>query len=72
MPIANFFRRPHYRSEATQFIDALKEARPELDAQQQYGRSLLWDKDIDHAQQAEIRAGAVKQKPYPYQTTPSQ
>ncbi|OYU43966.1 MAG: acetyl-CoA carboxyl transferase, partial [Burkholderiales bacterium PBB4] len=30
----NIFRRPDYKSEATQFIDQLKVAKPELEAEQ--------------------------------------
>ncbi|MFT4196056.1 DUF3460 family protein [Ottowia sp.] len=72
MSLANIFRRPHYRSEVTQFIDELKHTRPELDAQQRQGRNLLWDKQIDRDLQAEFRAGRVPQKPYVYQTAPTQ
>ncbi|MDO5087919.1 MAG: DUF3460 family protein [Comamonadaceae bacterium] len=71
MSIANFFRRPHYTSEATDFIDALKAQKPHLDAAQQQGRALLWDKEVDRALQAEFRAARVPQKPYVYQTAPA-
>ncbi len=64
----SIFRRPDYRSDATQFIDALKGQRPELEAQQRQGRALLWDKQIDREAQAQFRAGRVAQKPYVYQT----
>lgn len=40
----SIFARPHYMSDATQFINQLKTQRPELDAQQVAGRALLWDK----------------------------
>ena len=70
MSLANIFRRPHYRSEVTQFIDELKRTRPELDAQQRQGRNLLWDKQIDRDQQAEFREAGVPQQPYVYQTAP--
>lgn len=66
MSLARFFQRPHYRSDATTFIDELKKSRPELDAQQVQGRALLWDKDIDRQQQAELRAGRVPQSAYVY------
>lgn len=62
------FRRPDYKSEVTLFIDALKKQHPELDAQQQAGRALLWDKQVDAEVQAQYRAGRVRQKPYVYQT----
>ena len=64
----SFFRRPDYQSDTTQFINKLKEQKPELDKQQQYGRSLLWDKEIDRDIQKEYSEGRVAQKPYVYQT----
>ncbi|MEZ5630768.1 MAG: DUF3460 family protein [Burkholderiaceae bacterium] len=71
MSIANFFRRPHYTSDATDFIEQLKRDKPGLDEGQRQGRALLWDKQIDRDLQAEFRAGRVQQKPYVYQTAPS-
>ena len=64
----NIFRRPDYRSDATLFIDHLKEAKPALEAEQQKGRSLLWDKVIDRLDLKGFRSAKVKQKPYVYQT----
>lgn len=64
----SFFQRPHYKSEATQFLDKLKADRPYLEAQQQEGRSLLWDKRVSPQVWADYRAGEVPQKPYVYQT----
>jgi hypothetical protein len=64
----NIFRRPHYLSEATQFIDQLKAARPELDAAQRQGRSLLWDKAVDRQAWEGFNAAQVDQQPYVYQT----
>lgn len=64
----NIFRRPDYKSEATQFIDQLKVAKPTLEAQQRQGRALLWDKALDRDAIIDIRAGQVPQKPYVYQT----
>ena len=66
MSIANFFRRPHYLSDATQFLNELKTERPHLDAAQQQGRALLWDKEIDRQQQADLLAGRVAQPSYVY------
>jgi len=40
----SIFRRPDYQSDTTQFINQLKTQHPELDAEQQEGRALLWDK----------------------------
>ena len=72
MSLARIFQRPHYRSEVTQFLDDLKQSRPELDLQQRQGRALLWDKQIDRELQAEFKAGRVTQAPYVYQTAPTQ
>jgi len=64
----SIFRRPDYQSDATQFINQLKSSRPELDRQQQAGRALLWDKQVDRKVWGEYREGQVAQKPYVYQT----
>ncbi len=64
----SIFRRPDYRSDATQFIDQIKAQRPELEAQQREGRALLWDKPVDSDAQQAFSAGRVAQKPYVYQT----
>lgn len=64
----NIFRRPDYRSEATQFIDHLKVVKPELEAQQRQGRALLWDKAVDRTAVQEFQSAQVAQKPYVYQT----
>ena len=71
MSLARFFQRPHYRSDATKFLDELKKAKPELERKQREGRALLWDKHIDRDQQADMQAGEVKQKAYVYQTSPT-
>ncbi|MDO5623326.1 MAG: DUF3460 family protein [Pseudomonadota bacterium] len=72
MSLANIFRRPHYTSDATEFIDQLKSARPELGEQQRQGRALLWDKQIDRTLQSEFSAARVAQGAYVYQTSPSE
>jgi len=64
----SIFRRPDYQSDATQFINQLKASRPELEQQQQAGRALLWDKQVDRTIWNEYREGRVVQKPYVYQT----
>lgn len=71
MSIVHFFRRPDYTSEATQFIEQLKTARPELDAQQRTGRALLWDKPLDREAQRAYDEARVPQQPYVYQTQAS-
>jgi hypothetical protein len=63
----SIFRRPDYQSDTTQFITQLKTQRPELDAQQQEGRALLWDKHLSRDEQQAFKAGRVAQKPYVYQ-----
>jgi hypothetical protein len=64
----HLFRRPDYRSDATQFIDQLKTDKPVLEAQQRQGRELLWDKQVNRSEQQDFQAGRVAQKPYVYQT----
>ena len=65
----SIFRRPDYQSDATQFIDQLKAAKPALEAQQRAGRALLWDKQVDRSAWADFRSARVPQKPYVYQTS---
>ena len=64
----SIFRRPDYQADATQFINQLKVAKPELEKQQRAGRALLWDKQVDRSVWSEYRSGQVEQKPYVYQT----
>jgi Tfp pilus assembly protein PilV len=64
----NIFYRPFYKSDVTQFLEQLKSTRPELDAQQQAGRALLWDKAVDRSASSEFRAARVAQQPYVYQS----
>jgi hypothetical protein len=64
----NIFRRPDYVSDATQFIEELKQQKPNLDAEQQKGRFLLWDKAIDRLSLKGFRNARVRQKAYVYQT----
>ncbi|RFO98073.1 DUF3460 domain-containing protein [Rhodoferax lacus] len=64
----SIFRRPDYRSDATQFIDQLKALKPALEVEQQKGRSLLWDKVVDRLAWKGFRKAEVAQKPYVYQT----
>ncbi len=61
------FRRPDYQSEITQFIEALKTANPDLEAQQRAGRARLWDKeDVDRELLRDWAQAKVPQKPYVY------
>jgi len=62
----SIFQRPHYESEATQFLLQLKADKPALQEQQIAGRARLWDKVVDRALWKDYRAGRVAQKPYVY------
>ncbi|MBS7350967.1 MAG: DUF3460 family protein [Comamonas sp.] len=62
----SIFARPHYTSDATDFIAQLKKDKPQLDEQQQQGRALLWDKDVNPEVWQQYRAGQVRQKAYVY------
>ena len=64
----SIFRRPDYKSDATQFIDQLKSQQPDLETRQRAGRALLWDKAVDRNAWTQYRSAQVPQKPYVYQT----
>ena len=64
----SIFQRPNYQSETTQFLQQLKQQKPQLQAQQVQGRALLWDKQVDREAWAEYQAARVAQKPYVYMT----
>ena len=66
--IISIFRRPHYQSDITLFIDKMKADKPSLESEQLAGRALLWDKAVDRSAWSDYRAGEVEQKPYVYQT----
>ncbi len=58
----------NYVSEATLFLDSLKQKNPHLEEQQRAGRALLWDKTpIDMDKTARDKESRVKQAPYVYQ-----
>lgn len=67
----NLLGLPDYVSDATQFIESLKRAKPGLEEQQRAGRALLWDRPQDRDFWREVQAARVAQKPYVYQTEPS-
>ena len=57
-----------YQSEATKFIDGLKQANPVLEQSQRDGRALLWDKmPIDLETQRRNAESQVQQQAYVYQ-----
>jgi hypothetical protein len=64
----SIFQRPNYQSETTQFLQKLKQQKPQLQAQQVQGRALLWDKQVDRDVWADYQAARVAQKPYVYMT----
>ena len=66
--LQKIFRRPDYNSDATQFIEQLKAASPDLEARQRAGMAIWWDKHVDREAWEEWRAAQVPQKPYVYQT----
>jgi len=57
-----------YKSDVTQFIEALSAKKPTLESEQRAGRALLWDKRIDLDAEAEYSEARVPQQPYVYQT----
>ena len=69
MNLLSIFRRADYTSEATQFIDQLKADKPTLEAEQRAGRALLWDKNLNRADQADFLDAQVPQQPYVYGTS---
>jgi hypothetical protein len=59
----------NYTSEFTQFLTQLKKDNPDMEKNQQIGRSLLWDKlPINLTDRANNISSTVKQKPYVYST----
>jgi hypothetical protein len=57
-----------YESDFTQFLKQLKRERPHLDAAQQTGRAIWWDREpLDLEQARRLKDARVPQKPYPYQ-----
>ncbi|MGF6409968.1 DUF3460 family protein [Paraburkholderia sp. MM5482-R1] len=56
-----------YQSDITQFLNQLKQQKPNLEAEQRKGRALLWDKQpIDLEERAEQNTSRVEQTPYSY------
>lgn len=61
-----FFWKP-YKSDATQFIESLKQKDATLERRQREGRGLLWDRAIDRQALTDYREARVPQQPYVYQ-----
>lgn len=55
-----------YESEITKFLAELKHKRPEIEQDQQRGRALLWDREVDAEAQRAYQTARVPQKPYVY------
>ncbi len=66
--LSSIFRRPHYQSDTTRFIEQLKHDQPDLEARQAEGHALLWDKSVDREAWSDYREAEVAQQPYVYQT----
>ncbi len=64
-----FLKQNHnYESDHTLFIKDLKAKNPQLEAGQQAGRAILWDKPVTPLdEQARNKASTVKQQAYVYQ-----
>ena len=69
--LQRIFRRPHYDSDVTQFIEQLKAEQPDLEARQRAGRAIWWDKHLDREALDEWRDARVPQKPYVYGDNPN-
>ena len=56
-----------YQSEFTQFLNELKVEKPNLEAGQQAGRALLWDKEpLSVEEQRRNKLATLKQRAYVY------
>jgi hypothetical protein len=55
-----------YESEHTIFMREMMKQHPEWAEDQLVGRSLLWDKKIDLAEQKTLNEAKDKNRPYPY------
>ena len=56
-----------YTSEFTQFLSELKDEKPNLEAGQQAGRALFWDKEpVSTEDQRRAKLAKLKQRAYVY------
>lgn len=56
-----------YQSDITQFLNQLKQQKPQLEEQQRKGRALLWDKQpLDLDERERQQASRVKPTSYAY------
>jgi hypothetical protein len=66
--LGRVFQRPLYTSEISAFVADLKKQDPSLEQRQQAGRAIQWDCKNERHAQADMQAGRVAQRAYPYQT----
>lgn len=57
-----------YESDITRFLRELKQANPNLEAEQRKGRAIWWDRPQDLDTQRRDAQSRVPQAPYVYQT----
>jgi hypothetical protein len=57
-----------YESDLTRFLRELRARKPHLAAEQQRGRALLWDRQLDRDEWRQKEAARVAQQAYVYQT----
>jgi len=58
----------YYESDVTKMIRNLLEQKPQITEEQKKGRSLWWDKPVDHDMSKRQKESKVAQQPYVYQT----
>ena len=58
----------YYESDVTKMIRNLLEQKPQITEEQKKGRSLWWDKPVDHDMRKRQKESKVAQQPYVYQT----
>ncbi|MDR0458574.1 MAG: DUF3460 family protein [Burkholderiaceae bacterium] len=68
MSLARLFYRPHYTSDATQFLAQLQQDHPQWQEAQRQGRARLWERNLDRDLLGGFDAARVAQRPYVYMT----
>lgn len=57
-----------YESDLTRFMRELRQQKPQITAEQQRGRALLWDRQLDLEEWRQKETARVAQQAYVYQT----
>ncbi|MBL8378275.1 MAG: DUF3460 family protein [Burkholderiales bacterium] len=57
-----------YESDLTRFMRELRQQKPHIAIEQQRGRALLWDRQLDREELRQKQAARVAQQAYVYQT----